>query len=196
MSDIVELDDGAPAALNDDLSPAEGEPAVEEAGAGAAAPAADEPSEVEAPDDAEQAPPASGQVATSEDAAQTGGDAEAAAAQELAVAALGVAFLWFRPRSIVRYALVAMITALPWFVFATIYYGSPLPHTLIAKRAIGSAAAGQGLQLGAYLEWFSRATGASLSRTSRPPRSAPVSLSVSCAGATLRSFDCRLKIPG
>ena len=36
-------------------------------------------------------------------------------------------------KNAVNLGLTAVITYLPWVVFATIYFGSPIPHTIIAK---------------------------------------------------------------
>jgi len=37
------------------------------------------------------------------------------------------------PRQALRLTILTVITYLPWFVFATLYFGSPIPHTIIAK---------------------------------------------------------------
>jgi len=43
--------------------------------------------------------------------------------------------LGFKYRQIpVKEILLVIITASPWYLYATIYYGSPLPHTMIAKN--------------------------------------------------------------
>ncbi len=46
---------------------------------------------------------------------------------------LGMAMLLLHRREILRVALAAILVAAPWFIFATVYYGSPVPHTIIAK---------------------------------------------------------------
>jgi hypothetical protein len=38
---------------------------------------------------------------------------------------------------ILKFSLTCAIVALPWFVFATVHYGSPLPNTLAAKTGFG-----------------------------------------------------------
>ncbi|MEW6742675.1 MAG: hypothetical protein AB1486_07935 [Planctomycetota bacterium] len=52
-----------------------------------------------------------------------------------AVAASGLRFLR-DPRSLLRAALQVLGLALPWFVFAWIYFGSPLPHSVAAKAVL------------------------------------------------------------
>jgi hypothetical protein len=49
------------------------------------------------------------------------------------VLALLVAMLGARPYASPRFALAAATTYLPWLVFATLYFGSPIPHTMTAK---------------------------------------------------------------
>jgi hypothetical protein len=58
----------------------------------------------------------------------------------LYIASLSVAVLAFGPgpwrktlAGLVKSALVCTIVYLPWFVWAWLYYGSPLPHTVVAK---------------------------------------------------------------
>jgi hypothetical protein len=54
----------------------------------------------------------------------------------------GVTFAWCAVRRQIprRTLLSAAIVALPWFGFATIYFGSPLPHSLVAKLYQGQQA--------------------------------------------------------
>jgi hypothetical protein len=48
--------------------------------------------------------------------------------------ALVLGHAWWRDRRVPARALIAFaVTLLPWLLFATAYYGSPLPHTLTAK---------------------------------------------------------------
>jgi hypothetical protein len=50
------------------------------------------------------------------------------------IAAAGVALILSQRRAAVRPALTAVGIVAPWVVFTTWYYGSPIPHTIIAKR--------------------------------------------------------------
>ena len=50
-------------------------------------------------------------------------------------AILGVTVLAFHRDALCKIACFAAAVAAPWFVFATIYYGTPVPHTVIAKAA-------------------------------------------------------------
>jgi hypothetical protein len=45
--------------------------------------------------------------------------------------AIGV-LVWHRA-SFLRFAVCGVVTAAPWYIFATLYYGSPLPHTIRVK---------------------------------------------------------------
>jgi hypothetical protein len=48
--------------------------------------------------------------------------------------ALVLGYLWWRERRVPISTLIALgATLLPWLVFATAYYGSPVPHTVVAK---------------------------------------------------------------
>jgi hypothetical protein len=59
------------------------------------------------------------------------------------------------PRRGVRTALVGALVALPWFAFATAYYGSPIPHTIIAKAGVSPAVPEfGGADSGAWLAWI------------------------------------------
>lgn len=46
---------------------------------------------------------------------------------------VGVALLLFQRRAILKVTLPALALALPWYGFATLYYGSPVPNTIVAK---------------------------------------------------------------
>lgn len=46
---------------------------------------------------------------------------------------IGLALLLFHRRAILRVALPALSIAVPWYAFAIIYYGSPVPNTIVAK---------------------------------------------------------------
>ncbi|MBW8012335.1 MAG: hypothetical protein FVQ83_14065 [Chloroflexi bacterium] len=46
---------------------------------------------------------------------------------------LGIIELFSKPKNAFRMALAAGLTYLPWAIFATLYFGSPIPHTVIAK---------------------------------------------------------------
>jgi len=49
------------------------------------------------------------------------------------VVALSMVLLCWRPRASAQVLLVAAATYLPWVAFATLYFGTPIPHTVIAK---------------------------------------------------------------
>lgn len=46
---------------------------------------------------------------------------------------IGLALLLFHRRAIHKAAIPALAVALPWYLFATLYYGSPVPNTIVAK---------------------------------------------------------------
>jgi hypothetical protein len=46
---------------------------------------------------------------------------------------VGIALLLFHRRAILKVAIPALALALPWYGFATLYYGSPVPNTIVAK---------------------------------------------------------------
>jgi len=46
---------------------------------------------------------------------------------------VGIALLLFYWRAIPRVAVPALALALPWYGFAALYYGSPIPNTIVAK---------------------------------------------------------------
>lgn len=46
---------------------------------------------------------------------------------------LGIIELFSNPKNAFRMAFTASLTYLPWAIFATFYFGSPIPHTVIAK---------------------------------------------------------------
>lgn len=47
--------------------------------------------------------------------------------------ALGGALLLFQRNAIIKVAATASCIAGPWYLFATLYYGSPVPNTIVAK---------------------------------------------------------------
>ena len=49
------------------------------------------------------------------------------------LAPVGIALLLFHRRAIPKVAIPALAMALPWYGFATLYYGSPVPNTIVAK---------------------------------------------------------------
>ncbi len=55
-----------------------------------------------------------------------------------------LAYTFFRAglRPAVQAGLIAALTILPWILFATWYYGQPIPHTILAKR-VGSVSSAQ-----------------------------------------------------
>src|SRR5262249_19724160 len=44
----------------------------------------------------------------------------------------GVLLIWHR-KAVLGFAIPAATVALPWFIFATLYYGSPVPHPVVVK---------------------------------------------------------------
>jgi len=46
---------------------------------------------------------------------------------------VGVALLLFHRHAIFKVAIPALALAAPWYLFATLYYGSPVPNTIVAK---------------------------------------------------------------
>ena len=46
---------------------------------------------------------------------------------------VGLALLLFHRRAIHKVVLPGLAVALPWYLFATLYYGSPVPNTIVAK---------------------------------------------------------------
>jgi len=56
-------------------------------------------------------------------------------------------------RAFARAAAVGAAIVAPWLIFATIYFGSPIPHSVIAKRAIGDV---PGIFSLLHLEAFTR----------------------------------------
>ena len=46
---------------------------------------------------------------------------------------VGLALLLFHRRVLHQVAIPALGVALPWYLFATLYYGSPIPNTVVAK---------------------------------------------------------------
>jgi hypothetical protein len=68
---------------------------------------------------------------------------------------------WERPGSTLRYGLLFGAAVAPWALFAQLYFGSVLPHSMLAKLAIRSPAEplGELDALAAYLCWFVGATG-------------------------------------
>mgnify|MGYP000927255692 FL=1 len=49
-------------------------------------------------------------------------------------AIVGFCLLLFQPRKLAKVTLIALAVYLPWILFATWYYGSPLPNTILAKE--------------------------------------------------------------
>lgn len=50
---------------------------------------------------------------------------------------LGALLLWRDPRAALRAGALALAVLLPWLVYATATFGSPLPHSVAAKATIG-----------------------------------------------------------
>lgn len=64
-------------------------------------------------------------------------------------------------RSFLRAASMAALVAAPWLLFATFQFGSPIPHTILAKRVIGTTGAALDAgRLQEFLLWSSRFFGA------------------------------------
>jgi hypothetical protein len=53
-----------------------------------------------------------------------------------------------------RAALLAVAVIAPWIIFTTIYYGSPVPHTLIAKSVSFAQLPGFGAGPGTWIQYF------------------------------------------
>jgi hypothetical protein len=71
-----------------------------------------------------------------------------------------------RPGSMPRYGALFLALVVPWAVFAQVYFGSPIPHSIAAKMWVGAetrSLADPGL-LAAHLRWFLGATGLPLAR--------------------------------
>ena len=58
------------------------------------------------------------------------------------IVALALTLPFLSWRAIPRVALGALAVAGPWFLFATLYYGSPIPNTIVAKSLSGRIAFG------------------------------------------------------
>ena len=68
---------------------------------------------------------------------------------------------WERPGSTLRYGLLFCGAVAPWALFAQLYFGSVLPHSMLAKLAIGRPGEplGELDTLAAHMRWFLGATG-------------------------------------
>jgi hypothetical protein len=68
---------------------------------------------------------------------------------------------WERPRSAYRYGLLFCGVLAPWALFAQLYYGSVLPHSMLAKLVIGhpTEPLAEFDTLVTYLRWFLGAAG-------------------------------------
>ena len=62
--------------------------------------------------------------------------------------------MWLRSggMSAVRTGVVAAIVPMPWVIFATVYYGTPIPHTIIAKATSFSTLPDADTSLGTIVE--------------------------------------------
>jgi hypothetical protein len=72
-----------------------------------------------------------------------------------AVVCAALAIEWWRGRreaigAFVAFAIPAALASLPWIVFATLYYGSPVPHTIRVKSFIARIIA-ENVSVGRYL---------------------------------------------
>lgn len=54
---------------------------------------------------------------------------------------------------------IAIGVLLPWLAFSTWYFGSPLPHSITAKRLIAASHTCSLFTLGRFIEWYVRSTG-------------------------------------
>jgi hypothetical protein len=72
--------------------------------------------------------------------------------------ACAVAWLFFSDRArrgdAVRTLLIALAVVLPWIVFTSAYYGSPIPHTLVAKSTAFAQLPSLGAGPGTWLTYF------------------------------------------
>ncbi|MBW4470999.1 MAG: hypothetical protein KME45_11440 [Stenomitos rutilans HA7619-LM2] len=65
-------------------------------------------------------------------------------------------FVWQNRKTGFQAALMTLVVASPWFLFATFYYGSPIPHTIAVKSLIWSSPPPSLLAgINAWLTWFS-----------------------------------------
>ena len=70
-------------------------------------------------------------------------------------AAIVVLWAWRRGlASLGRVALPAALVVAPWVLFTTIYYGSPIPQTIVAKGLAYTTVPELGSGAGAWLEWL------------------------------------------
>jgi hypothetical protein len=53
------------------------------------------------------------------------------------VAGVLAGIFWQKRAALLRALAILAAVVLPWLVFASVYFGSPIPHSVIAKRAIG-----------------------------------------------------------
>jgi hypothetical protein len=50
-----------------------------------------------------------------------------------------------------RHAVVFFLILFPWFAFATVYFGSPIPNSIIAKSVANRLAPSEALRLNTYV---------------------------------------------
>ena len=71
----------------------------------------------------------------------------------LVAVVIGACLVWRARRDAARYLAVTALVVLPWLVFATIYFGSPIPASVVAKSAIARPA---GAGLAGFGDYFLR----------------------------------------
>src|SRR5262249_21198139 len=62
--------------------------------------------------------------------------------------------LWRGRRAAIRSLGIALLLVIPWVVFAWLYFGSPMPHSVVAKQIIG-----QRQPFSFYWGWFLNSLG-------------------------------------
>jgi hypothetical protein len=75
------------------------------------------------------------------------------------IASAGLDLLARSRRSLVRAAVIGLLIVLPWLIFTTIYYGSPIPNTILAKSAHFVTAPPAGLDPAATASWLVTSVG-------------------------------------
>ena len=102
---------------------------------------------------------------------------------------------WERPASTLRHGLLFCAALAPWAVFAQLYFGSLLPHSMLAKLAIGNPGEPLGDLdvLAAYLGWYLGATGFHASPIARGTDS--IAVLVATAALALAGVASILKKP-
>lgn len=100
--------------------------------------------------------------------------------------------IMFQRRSIPwRQAAVALLILLPWVLYASLTYGSPIPHTVTAKHAIGQSSTFMprlsAIALRDFASWYAGATGFDPNR---------LVLALTALGAVSMMARARTRLPG